>query len=167
MITHANSILGFSLPPIFSKQKENNNINSMLKEQKSHKLTEAEFMTMLPLDVDLGLCHGDSTPQRSFSVVRSSQDFPLHCIPFCCAGLARSPSATVFTPISPATVISGTFPTDRRELWAVTLWISRTWILSVRRSPGELSSLPVSWFSEMLKSTKIFVFAHSVESVDG
>lgn len=42
----------------------------------------------------------------------------------------------------------------RRQLRAVTLWISLTWILSFRRRPGEISSLSAICASEMLKAQR-------------
>lgn len=42
----------------------------------------------------------------------------------------------------------------RRQLRAVTLWISLTWILSFRSRPGEISSLSAICASEMLKAQR-------------
>lgn len=140
-ITHANSIYGFSLPHIISEQK-NNNIISLLEKRKISATKEIWrfgqqcYILMWTLSSVVDTVHH----KRAQCGKKQAKISP-HTVPL----LLRRPRwlaicHCVYTH-QPGNCNLRYISYRRRQLWALTLWISLTWILSFRDRPGEISSL--------------------------
>lgn len=126
---------GFSLPPIISKQT--NNI--------IHCFSQQCYLLMWTLSPEMETIH-----HRGVQCGEEQPRFSPVLYPFCCAGLAIC--HCVYTH-QPGNCNLRNISYRRRQLWAVTLWIRLTWILSFRRDRSSICYLE-HWDAQ---STKTFV----------